>query len=249
MSRFSLFVLPLLVCASCAAAEDPQLEKVRASVAKNLPGIEKNMVTPSAAPGLYQIRKGAMFGYVTADGRFLVQGDMVDIVSGEEVTENQRAESRVAVLKQFGPEGVIDFLPPNPKYIVTVFTDIDCGYCRKMHNDMPEYHEAGIGIRYMFYPRSGPDTPSFAKAESVWCSADRKKAMDVAKGGGRVTAPSSCANPVLKQFEAGESIGVQATPTLVLPDGEVIRGYVKAGPLSQRLAMMSSPKKAANATR
>ena len=245
MSRLPLFVLPLLVCASCASAEDPKLEKVRATVVKNLPGIEKEMITPSAAPGLFQIRKGAMFGYVTADGRFLVQGDMVDIISGEEVTENQRALSRVAVLKQFGPDATIDFLPPNPKYIVTVFTDIDCGYCRKMHNDMAEYHQLGIGIRYLFYPRSGPDTPSFTKAEAVWCSTDRKQALTQAKNGGRAGTSTNCANPILKQFEAGEAIGVAATPTLVLPDGEVIRGYVKAGPLLQRLTMKPGAKSAA----
>lgn len=242
MSRISLFVFPLLVCAGCAVAEDSQLEKVRASVAKNLPGVEKEMVTKSAAPGLYQVRKGALFAYVTADGRFLVQGDMIDIVSGEEITESQRSEARVAVLKQFGPDGVIEFSPPNPKYVITVFTDIDCGYCRKLHNEMQEYNDAGIGVRYLFYPRSGPGTPSFAKAESVWCSADRRVAMTQAKRGEKVMAPSSCANPVLKQFEAGEAMGVAATPTLVLPDGEVIRGYVKAGPLLQRLAQMGATK-------
>ena len=241
MSRFTFFVIPLLVCAGCAVAEDAQLEKVRASVTKNLPGVEKEMVTKSAAPGLYQVRKGALFAYVTADGRFLVQGDMIDIVSGEEITEAQRSEARVAVLKQFGPEGVIEFSPPNPKYVITVFTDIDCGYCRKLHNEIQEYNDAGIGVRYLFYPRSGPGTPSFAKAESVWCSKDRRAALTQAKRGDNLKA-SNCPNPVLKQYEAGEAIGVAATPTLVLPDGEIVRGYVKAGPLSQRLAQMGATK-------
>ena len=242
MNRFSPFVFVLLVCAGCASAEDPQLEKVRKTVIANLPGVEKDMITPSAAPGIYQIQKGSMFGYVTGDGRYLIQGDMVDIISGEELTENQRQLARVSVLKQFGPDSVIEFAPKNPKYVVTVFTDIDCGYCRKLHAEIKDYNDQGIAIRYLFYPRSGPNTESFAKAQSVMCSGDRKEALTQAKRGVTITASANCPNPVQKQYEAGEALGINATPMLVLPDGEIVRGYVKAGSLAQRLALKSTDK-------
>ncbi len=242
MNRFSPVVLVLLACASCASAEDPQLDQVRKKVMANLPGIEKEMITPSTAPGLYQIQKGSVFGYVTADGRYLISGDMVDIVSGEEVTEKQRQGARMAVIKQFGPDSVIEFAPKDPKYVVTVFTDIDCGYCRKLHSEMSQYHANGIAIHYLFYPRSGPNTESFSKAQSVWCSADRKEALTQAKRGVDIKTPGSCANPVLKQYEAGEALGINATPMLILPDGEIVRGYVPAHALAMRLAADSAHK-------
>jgi thiol:disulfide interchange protein DsbC len=242
MNRFSSLVFALLACASCASADDTQLDQVRKKVMANLPGIEKEMITPSTAPGLYQIQKGAVFGYVTADGRYLISGDMVDLVSGEEVTEKQRQLSRVAVLKQFGPDSVIEFAPKDPKYVVTVFTDIDCGYCRKLHSEMSLYHAKGIAVRYLFYPRSGPNTESFAKAQSVMCSADRKEALTQAKRGVEIKTPATCPNPVLKQYEAGEALGINATPMLILPDGEIVRGYVPANALASRLAMGKTPK-------
>src|SRR5688572_24486399 len=109
MNRTVPAVFLLLACTACASAEDPQLEKVRKNVTANLPGVTKEMITPSTAPGLYQVQKGSVFGYVTGDGRYLIQGDMVDLVTGEEVTEKQRENARLAVLKQFGPDRVIEF--------------------------------------------------------------------------------------------------------------------------------------------
>lgn len=235
MKRLAPALVLMLACAACAQAQDSQLEKVRKAVTANLPGVTPEMVTPSTAPGIYQIQKGSVFAYVTGDGRFLIQGDMVDLVTGEEVTEQQRARARLSVLKQFGPERVIEFGGKDTRHWVTVFTDIDCGYCRKLHNEMSQYHAQGIGIRYLFYPRSGPNTESFSLAESVWCSADRKEALTQAKRGARIAAPSSCQNPVMAHYEAGEALGINATPMLVLPDGEIVRGYVPAAALAQRM--------------
>jgi thiol:disulfide interchange protein DsbC len=244
MNRLALTLIALLACAACAEAGDPQLEKVRKDVVERIPGIAPESITPSAAPGLYQVQKGQEFGYVTADGRYMIFGDMIDLVSGEQITERQRGDARMAVLKQFGPDQVIEFAPKDAKYFVTVFTDIDCGYCRKLHSEIQQYNAAGIGIRYVFYPRSGPNTPSFQQAEAVWCSADRREALTQAKRGVHITAPSSCPNPVKQQYAAGDSIGINATPTLILPDGEVVRGYVRAQPLAARLAQIASGKTA-----
>jgi len=236
MKRTLLSLVTLMVCTGCAQAGESELEKVRKNVSGKVPGISAEMVTPSAAPGLYQVRRGQEFGYVTSDGRYLILGDMIDLVTGEEITEQQRGDARRTLLQQFGPDEVIEFAPKNPKYIITVFTDIDCGYCRKLHAEMAQYHAQGIGVRYLFYPRSGPKTPSFEQAKAVWCSANRNEALTQAKLGKHINAPTSCPNPVQRQFEAGEALGVNATPTLILPDGEVVRGYVRAAPLAARLA-------------
>jgi thiol:disulfide interchange protein DsbC len=243
MKHLPLTLAALLACAACAQADDPQLEKVRKDVVAKMPGVAAENVTPSAAPGIYQIQKGSDYGYVTGDGRYLIYGDMVDLKTGEEITERQRGETRMAVLKQFGPDQVIEFAPKDPKYFVTVFTDIDCGYCRKLHSEIKQYNDAGIGIRYLFFPRSGPNTPSFMEAKAVWCSADRREALTQAKRGVPIKAATSCANPVQEHYHAGEQIGINATPTMILPDGEIVRGYVRAQPLAERLAQIASGKK------
>jgi thiol:disulfide interchange protein DsbC len=240
MKRHLFPLALLLACAACAEAGDSQLDKFRKDIGARLPGVTPDMVTPSAAPGIYQVQKGQDFGYVTSDGRYLIHGDMIDLVTGEEITEQLRGDSRKALISQFGPDEVIEFAPKNPKYFITVFTDVDCGYCRKLHSEMAQYNAQGIGVRYLFYPRSGPNTPSFQQAQAVWCSADRREALTAAKRGVHINTPSNCPNPVQRQYDAGDALGVNATPTLVLPDGELVRGYVRADALAARLAQTIS---------
>jgi len=243
MKRALLSLITLMACAACAQAGESQLDKVRKDVSAKMPGITPEMITPSPAPGLYQVRKGQEFGYITSDGRYLITGDLIDIATGEQISEAQRGDIRRALLSQFGPDDVIEFAPKDPKYFITVFTDIDCGYCRKLHSEMSQYHAEGIGVRYLFYPRSGPNTPSFQQAQAVWCSANRREALTQAKRGVHITASEKCANPVQKQYDAGDALGVNATPTLILPDGEVVRGYVRAKPLAARLAGIKTAKR------
>ncbi len=245
MNRLLTSVAALMAIAGCAQAGDPELEKVRKNVSGKLPGVTPEMVTKSATPELYQVQHGQEFGYVTRDGRYFIVGDMIDLLTGEQVTELQRGASRQAALKKFGPDEVIEFAPKNAKYFITVFTDIDCGYCRKLHAEMKQYNDLGIGVRYLFYPRSGPNTPAFEQAKAVWCSADRREALTQAKRGVHINAPTSCPNPIQRQYDAGESIGINATPTLILPDGEIVRGYVRAQPLLARLSSGVSSAEAA----
>jgi len=238
MNRILPTLVFLVACAGCASAEDPQLEKVRKVVTSSpaLVGVTPDMITKSTAPGLYQVQKGSAYGYVTSDGRYLITGDMIDLVSGEEITEKQREGARLAVLKQFGPDQVIEFAPKDPKYVVTVFTDVDCGYCRKLHSEISQYNAQGIAVRYLFYPRSGPNTPSFEEAKAVWCSADRKEALTQAKRGVHLNAPTNCPNPVQRHYDAGDALGINATPMMVLQDGEIVRGYVPPAALANKLA-------------
>lgn len=243
MNRLLPALVLLSLCGACAEAGDQSFDKTRDKVIAAMPGLKKEMISPSPSPDLLQIQKGSDYGYVTKDGRYFIHGDMVDLATQEEITENLRQVARLGVLKQFGPDSVIEFAPKDPKYIVTVFTDVDCGYCRKLHSEIDQYEAAGIGIRYLFYPRSGPNTESFAKAEAVWCSADRKAALTLAKKGGPVMGPTNCPNPVQKQYDAGEALGINATPMLVLPDGEIVRGYLPPQALLQHLTAKSGVKK------
>jgi thiol:disulfide interchange protein DsbC len=216
-----------------AAASPAAPEDVIAKAMK----INRSDVRPSQIPGLYEIKHDHDFGFVSADGKYFVHGDMLEIESGKNLTENARRADRIAALASLGENSTIDFAPSPPiaeKYVVTVFTDVDCGYCRRMHSQVADYNKLGITIRYAFFPRSGPNTESWSKAEAVWCSSDRRGAFTKAKQGMRVSA-RKCINPVDDDFKLGYQLGVRGTPMIFLQNGEEIPGYLPPDELIQEL--------------
>lgn len=220
----------------------PELEKLRDQITKKLPEIPRGNVNPSPIAGLYEIQRGHLFGYITADGHYLIQGDLIDVDSGKEITEDHRRTDRLNAIKAMGDQ-YIEFAPKAPiqtKYTINVFTDVDCGYCRKLHSEIAGYNAQGIAVRYMFFPRTGPNTPSYVKAEQVWCADDRKEALTRAKKGEQLASGASCPNPVLKEYELGVDLGVRGTPALVLPNGDMFPGYLPPQQLATMLATPSS---------
>jgi thiol:disulfide interchange protein DsbC len=232
---------PAAATAAAPATVNPaELEALRDRITKKLPEIPRKNINPTPMPGVYQIQRGHLFGYISGDGRYLIQGDLVDVDTGEEITENHRRADRLAALKGLGDE-YIEFAPKPPietKYTITVFTDIDCGYCRKLHSEIEGYNKQGIAMRYVFFPRTGPNTPSFVKAQSVWCSDDRREALTKAKRGENLQAGANCANPILKEYQLGVELGVRGTPAMVLPNGDLFPGYV---PPTQLASMLKEP--------
>ncbi|WP_028079819.1 DsbC family protein [Solimonas soli] len=237
------FVLPLcaavaaiLALSACAPKQNSELDAVRAKIARVLPDLSPEAVRPASAHGLYEVQDGANVAYVTADGKFLIEGDMVNLQTGENVTENLRKADRVAKLAALGEDQMIIFAPQGrAKHIVSVFTDVDCGYCRKLHSEIAQYNAEGIEIRYLSYPRTGPNSESFRKAEAVWCSADRQAALTQAKQGMPVSGGADCENVVQREWELGNQFGLRGTPLLVLEDGSVVNGYLPPAALLQRL--------------
>ncbi|WP_020649028.1 DsbC family protein [Solimonas variicoloris] len=242
------FALPLsvaatvLLLAACAPKQDSELETVRARVKELLPSVKAENIRPAASRGLYEVQDGPNIGYVTADGKFLIEGDLINLKDGSNLTENRRKADRVAKLAAFGEENMIVFAPEGrTKHVVTVFTDVDCGYCRKLHSEMAQYNAAGIEIRYLSYPRTGPNSESFRKAEAVWCSADRKAALTQAKLGAAVEGGEKCENVVEREWALGNEFGLRGTPLLVLEDGSVVNGYLPPAALAQRLDAGAAP--------
>ncbi|WP_166269098.1 DsbC family protein [Marinobacter caseinilyticus] len=210
-------------------------------LSKNIPGLQVTNVRESKAPGLYEIETSTGETiYATPDGEFLLTGDLLQITpSGiANVTEAGRADRRVNIMNSFGKEGAIHYpAKGEQKAEIAIFTDIDCPYCRKLHDEMSRLNELGIAVNYFAFPRSGPGTPSFKKYEAVWCSDDQQAAMDAAKGGRQVAA-KSCENPVGKQFELGGRVGVTGTPAIILEDGKMVRGYVPADKFAEGLGLL-----------
>ncbi|MBB86454.1 MAG: disulfide bond formation protein DsbC [Xanthomonadales bacterium] len=199
------------------------------------PSLDPETLRETAASGLWEVNQGTAYGYLTPDGRYLIQGDLVDLQTGESLTEQRRNESRKSVVDQFDADQMISFAPKGEtKHDLYIFTDVDCGYCRKLHRELDDYLAKGIAIHYLFYPRSGPGSASFKTAESVWCADDRQAALTRAKANQSVE-PKQCDNPIMAQYMAGQQVGLRGTPMILLADGTVINGYMPAARLEERL--------------
>lgn len=199
-----------------------------------LPERSPDAVRKGPVAGLYEVAYGAQIFYVSADGRFLLQGAFLDTGTGENVTEQRRGELIRAELERIGEDRMVIFAADEPKHTVTVFTDIDCGYCRKLHQEIDELNRRGISVRYLFFPRSGPDTPSYYKAVSVWCAEDQQQALTDAKND-RPVPTRRCDNPVDEHMQLVHEFGLRGTPAIVMEDGNIIPGYVPADKLAARL--------------
>src|SRR5690554_6777645 len=190
-----------------------------------VPGLKILSVQESEAKGLSEVQSAnGETIYTTSDGQYLLTGDLLKITDKgiANVTEEARAGQRQKTMESYGKDGLITFKASNEKAVIDVFTDIDCPYCRKMHDEVPQLNEYGITVNYYGFPRSGPGTPSFRKYESVWCAEDQREAMDAAKGGKSV-AQKTCDNPVEEQYRLGGQVGVTSTPAILLEDGNMVR--------------------------
>ncbi|MBU2954116.1 DsbC family protein [Marinobacter sp. F3R08] len=225
-----------VVNVSAGEVEDQISERLTQAV----PGLEVVSVKESEAKGLYEVlsSKGDTI-YTTDDGQYLLTGDLLKVTDQgiTNVTEAARAEARREMISEYDTSRIIRFPAENEKAVISVFTDIDCPYCRKLHDEVSELNDYGITVDYYAFPRSGPNTASFRKYESVWCADDQQAAMDAAKGG-RSVDDASCNNPVGEQFELGGRVGVTGTPAIVLEDGNMVRGYVPAQRLAEGLGLL-----------
>jgi len=178
-------------------------------------------------PGIYELVSGSKIYYVTQDGGYLIEGSLIDVKANKDLTEDRLGEARIAQLDKIGLNNMIVFKPKKTIHAVYVFTDIDCGYCRKLHSEMDQYLNLGIEVRYLFFPRAGVDSDSYNKAVAVWCAKDRNAALTKAKKGEGIEM-KQCDNPVKAHMQLGEEFGASGTPMIVTDKGNIIPGYVNA---------------------
>lgn len=218
-----------------SAAADP-----RVALIKLLPaGTKIEDLAPSPIPGIYQFLQGAEVSYLTADGKYFLDGNVYDMATRANLTEALRSRARMALINAVPESEMLIFSPKNPLYTITVFTDVDCQYCRKLHGDMAELNKLGVRVRYLFYPRTGPNTESWRKAEVVWCSADRNEALTRAKSGAQLDMNKSCGpTPVGREYALGQSVGVRGTPAILTESGDFINGYMPPRDLVQAIKQL-----------
>ena len=222
-----------------AVNADPDREDLlRKAITDVFPEVEITRIKPAPIPGLYEVMLGTEMIYLSEDGRYILQGDLIDLGEKINLSEQEREAARKRVLESIPASETIDFVPDAAQHTVYVFTDITCGYCQLFHRDMAELNGKGVAVRYLAFPRAGVDSESFREMESVWCAADPNEAMTLAKGGRPVT-PAQCDNPVRRQYELGQTLGVRGTPAIYLENGQEMPGYVPPDTLLEALNQYS----------
>ena len=221
---------PAVAPAPSVTATDP-----RVAIAAKMQGVKPEDLHLTAIPGIYELLRTGDAAYVTADGKYAIIGDLYETGTNNDLTENRRRDLRLKMLAGIPEAQMVVFGPENAKHTITVFTDMDCAYCRKLHSQISDYNKLGIKVRYIAYPRTGPNTASWSKAEQVWCSADRKTALTQAKLGKTLPNAICPDNPVAKEYELGQQFSLQGTPTIVLGNGELVPGYLAPADLDQEL--------------
>ncbi len=205
-------------------------EKLRTLV----PNAKTMAISETPIEGILQVQINSDIVYVTSNGQYLLQGQILDIDTRTNLTDHAKSGIRLGLLAELNADEQISFAPEKIKHDLLVFTDLDCGYCRKLHNQMAEYNKEGIAIHYLAFPRAGIGSASYDKFVSVWCADDQKEALTLAKNGND-PEPLKCPNPIEAQYELGREIGVTGTPALVTTDGTLIPGYMPPETLRLRL--------------
>ena len=224
--------------------------RARDAIRRLNPQVKIERVDDAPIAGFSQVIVGGQVVYVSDDGRYLLQGTLLDVAEKKDMGEAALSQLRRELLATIPAADHIVFAPADPKYTVTVFTDVECGYCRKLHGEIAEYNRQGIAVEYLAFPRMGPGSPDFDKMVAVWCAADPRQALTAAKNDKAVSS-KPCTNPVRMQYDLGQRMGLTGTPMILAVDGTQLGGYVPPlelrAKLDQRAAQDAAPEAVANA--
>jgi len=238
MRHFNFIIYGTLLTASLVAQAQDDYSVVEERIRALAPNAQSIAIAETPIEGILMVQIGGDIVYATADGKFLLQGRGINLDTREDLTETAKTNIRRELLAEIDTSKQITFAPENPDYDLTVFTDIDCGYCRKLHGQIKEYNDNGIAIHYMAFPRAGIGSHSYEKAVSVWCADDQQTALTLAKQGAEPD-PEQCENPVAEQYQLGIALGVTGTPALLTSNGTLIPGYMAPEKLRARLDEMA----------
>ena len=224
---------------AASAQSAPSDAIVRKAVTTLAPTTKIESMRPAPIAGMTEVSAAGQTVYVTNDGKYLLAGNIIELATKRDLTEMARAEKRREVLKTVTASQMIVFAPSHPKYTVTVFTDVDCTYCRKLHSQIADYNKAGIAVDYLFFPRAGIPSESYDKAVSVWCATNRQQALTDAKKGLPIPK-ATCANPISADYELGRSFGFGGTPAIYTTDGTSIGGYLSPTEMRAKLDALAA---------
>jgi len=224
MKLFPLFLLTLSLLTSFSVRADATgAEKLKLALAKSMPNVQTTKISATPIEGLYEVIVGSQVVYMSVDARYMIEGDLFDLKTKKNVSEDAKSAIRLAAINKLGEDNMLVYRPEKVKNTITVITDIDCPYCRRLHSEIPDYLKNDVEVRYVFMPLKG--SSDMKKTISVWCSDDRQTALDIAKAGGEIEE-KTCDNPIQEHLKLARELGVRGTPAIVLEDGQLLPGYV-----------------------
>ncbi|HEY5720486.1 MAG TPA: DsbC family protein, partial [Gammaproteobacteria bacterium] len=227
-------------------ADTEEIERIRGFLEQRLNGASVQHVAPSTIPGLYEAVVGGQVIYITGDARYVLQGPVLDMVDGSNLTEPLERKVRLELLQKVPESMMVVFeAQGEARHTLTTFTDIDCQYCRRMHAEIDELNARGIRVRYMLYPRTGLGSPSHQKAVNVWCAEDRNSALTESKRG-KTLERRDCPTPIREHMALAQQLGLTGTPFSITDTGEKISGYAPAAQMAERLDAAKAPLARAN---
>lgn len=248
---FVILMLGLSIPLASAATKALNEDQIRIMLEARFPDASIEHVAPSDVDSLYSFLLEGNLYYISDDGKYLIDGKMLDIttekirnVSQERLSQLDKMKSpmRKREMAKLKEEDMVVFKAPNEEHVISVFTDIDCGYCQKMHRERNDYLSRGITIRYLAYPRAGINSPSGEKLKGIWCASDPQTAMTEAKLE-RKYREGRCETPFAQHMSLVRKFGIRGTPGIVLENGDVIGGYQPAEIMRQRLDLLKEERK------
>ncbi len=224
------------------ADESDDIKQLREALAVSMPNLEITSVSESPIPGLLELVTGAQVVYVTPNGKYVIEGDMIDVERRINMTQQRKGKTQLAAIEAIGEEKMVVFkasAAQDKSRHITVITDTTCGYCRKLHTEIDGLLSQGVSVRYLLYPRAGLDSEAHRQLESVWCADDQEQAMTRVKTGQSIPN-KTCENPIGEHIALAQQVGLRGTPMIFLDNGLVVPGYRPPAELVQLLA--SEPK-------
>jgi len=233
MKFLSIFLLiTSLFVSFTTVADESATEQLTQALAKSMPGVKPNKISATPIEGLYEVIVGTQVVYMSVDARYMIEGDLFDLVTKQNISEDSKSVIRLAAINELGDKNMLIYRPKKVKNIITVVTDIDCPYCRRLHSEIPDYLKNDVEVRYVFMPLKGAS--DMKKTISVWCSDDQQLALDIAKSGGDIEE-KTCKNPIKDHLKLARELGVRGTPAIIMEDGQMLPGYVPVDKLIAEL--------------
>jgi len=232
-----LSALTLTLLFSANALAQATIDEIGERLNKRLPGIDVNSLVETQMPGLYEMVSDGRIYYVDESAEYLIDGSLIRLEDRQNITDQRLGGIHMGLIEAVEEKNMLIYEPEEESNrSITVFTDISCGYCRRLHAELDTLLDEGVRVRYLLFPRAGIGSQGHKDLESVWCADDPQAAMTNAKAGGRIE-PKSCANPIEEHVAIAQRLGLRGTPLIYTDSGEKIPGYREAAALAHSVNM------------
>ena len=232
---FQALTIALLtaISASTVHAQSGVEQKVKNELQKQLgERAQISAVRSTPVPGLYEVAIGNDVVYTDATARYLVQGEIVDLKTGTNLTEQRSHDLNRIKWSDLPLNDAIKVVRGKGTRQIAVFADPNCGFCKKLENSFQQLDN--VTIYTFLVPLLSAD--SATKSKQIWCAADRNKAWNAWMLENQApTGSGDCGTPLDRNTSLAKKLGVAGTPAMFFVDGSRIAGAVPLAQIEKKL--------------